>query len=82
MPIDLQTALFQPVGGMGRIGEAFGRELGPLIRYHAKVTEIHQDAQGVSVSYEDTGSPGSKLTAQCGLVPVHHSAVDPCRRSR
>jgi monoamine oxidase len=30
---DMQTALFQPVGGMGRIGEAFGRELGPLIRY-------------------------------------------------
>ncbi len=40
---DMQTALFQPVGGMGRIGEAFGRELGPLIRYNAKVTEIHQD---------------------------------------
>ena len=43
---DFQTALFQPVGGMGRIGEAFGRELGPLIRYNAKVTEIHQDDAG------------------------------------
>lgn len=61
---DFQTALFQPVGGMGRIGEAFGRELGPLIRYHAKVTEIRQDAQGVSVSYEDTDAPGPKLTAR------------------
>jgi monoamine oxidase len=50
---DMQTALFQPVGGMGRIGEAFGRELGPLIRYNAKVTAIAQDASGVSVTYVD-----------------------------
>ena len=61
---DMQTTLFQPVGGMGRVGEAFGRELGPLIRYNARVTDIHQDAQGVTASYEDTGKPGSKLTAR------------------
>jgi len=62
---DMQTALFQPVGGMGRIGEAFGRELGPLIRYNAKVVDIHQDEHGVTVAYEDTQAPGSpqKLTA-------------------
>ena len=46
---DMQTALFQPVGGMGRVGEAFGRELGPLIRYNAKVIDIHQDDSGVTV---------------------------------
>jgi monoamine oxidase len=61
---DMQTALFQPVGGMGRVGEAFGRELGPLIRYNAKVTDIHQDSAGVSVVYEDTHSPGAKLKAR------------------
>ncbi len=61
---DMQTALFQPVGGMGRVGEAFGRELGPLIHYNAKVTEIHQDSEGVSVAYEDTRSPGTKLEAR------------------
>jgi monoamine oxidase len=61
---DMQTALFQPVGGMGRIGEAFGHELGALIRYNARVTDIHQDAQGVTASYEDTGKPGSQLTAR------------------
>ncbi len=53
---DMQTALFQPVGGMGRIGEAFGRELGPLIRYNAKVTRIAQDEGGVSVTYVDSRS--------------------------
>ena len=61
---DMQTALFQPVGGMGRIGEAFGRELGPLIRYNAKVIDIHQDPRGVTVTYEDTLSPGTKLGAK------------------
>jgi len=62
--LDMQTALFQPVGGMGRIGEAFGRELGPLIRYNAKVIDIHQDQQGVTATYEDTQSPGTRLTAK------------------
>jgi monoamine oxidase len=61
---DMQTALFQPVGGMGRIGEAFGRELGSLIRYHARVTAIRQDAQGVTVSFEDTERAGSTATAR------------------
>jgi len=61
---DMQTALFQPVGGMGRIGEAFGRELGPLIRYNAKVTQIRQDDQGVTVTYEDSAAPGTASTAR------------------
>ena len=45
---------FQPVGGMGMVGQAFARELGPLIRYNAKVVDIHQDEHGVSATYEDT----------------------------
>jgi monoamine oxidase len=61
---DMQTALFQPVGGMGRIGEAYGRELGASIRYNSKVIDIHQDDSGVSVTYEDTQSPGTRLKAK------------------
>jgi monoamine oxidase len=57
----MQTALFQPVGGMGKIGEAFARELGPLIRYNAKVTEIHQDTRGVSATFEDTAAHGRQI---------------------
>ena len=60
---DMQSALFQPVGGMGRVGEAFGRELGALIRYDAKVTQIHQDDHGVTVRYEDRNAPGQALSA-------------------
>lgn len=61
---DMQTALFQPVGGMGRIGEAFGRELGSMIQYNAKVTAIKQDDQGVTVHYEDSSKGGAVQTAK------------------
>jgi len=61
---DMQTALFQPVGGMGRIGEAFGRELGPLIRYNAKVTSIAQNDGGVSVTYVDSQTLSDKQTVR------------------
>ena len=64
MKFDMQTSLFQPVGGMGRVGEAFGRELGPLIHYNAKVIDIQQDTHGVTVSYEDTTQPGATLNAR------------------
>ena len=49
--------MFQPVGGMDMIGKAFAREVGGLIRYNAKVTEIQQNDSGVTVSYVDTANP-------------------------
>lgn len=61
---EFQTTLFQPVGGMGHIGEAFGRELGDLIRYNAKVTRIAQDEHGVSAHYEDAAHPGATREAR------------------
>ena len=45
------TTMFQPVGGMDMIAEAFRREVGDLIRFHAKVTAIHQNEHGVTVRY-------------------------------
>jgi monoamine oxidase len=44
---------------MGRIGEAFGRELGSLIRYNAKVVDIHQDDHGVTATFENSNEPES-----------------------
>ncbi|TFG83103.1 MAG: flavin monoamine oxidase family protein [Chromatiales bacterium] len=54
---DKQTTMFQPVGGMGYIGEAFGRELGSLIHYNAKVVDIHQDGHEVIATFEDANKP-------------------------
>jgi monoamine oxidase len=61
---DMQTTMFQPVGGMGMVGQAFGRELGPLIRYNAKVIDIDQNDHGVSVTYEDVSAGSAKQTAK------------------
>lgn len=61
---DMQQSLMQPVGGMGKIGEAFARELGSLVRYQSKVVEIHQDENGVRVNYENTTAPGSRHEAR------------------
>jgi monoamine oxidase len=51
---DYQTTLFQPVGGMDRIAQAFAREVGDLVRLRAKVTAIRQDYAGVSAVWHDT----------------------------
>src|SRR5271170_8199268 len=58
-----QTTMFQPVGGMDMIGKAFGKELGDLIRYDAKVTRIAQGEDGVTVSYVDATAPAAVQVA-------------------
>lgn len=61
---DYQTTMMQPIGGMDAIGKAFVKQIAPdAIRYRAKVTGIAQDEHGVTVSYEDTASPGQVLKA-------------------
>jgi monoamine oxidase len=62
---DMQQTIFQPVGGMGMVGQAFARELAPLIRYNAKVVDIRQDGHGVAATFEDTATPsGGRQTAR------------------
>ena len=72
MEYDMQTSIFQPVGGMGRIGEAFGRELGSIIQYQVKVTDIRQGEKGVVVTYEDLAKGGAqgKATADWCVVTI------------
>ena len=52
---EMQTTMFQPVGGMDQIGKAFARQLEGVIEYDAKVTAIDQDNAGVSVTYQAGG---------------------------
>ncbi len=56
---DFQTTMMQPVGGMGRIGEAFARQIPDRIRYGAKVVAIRQDVTGVSIAFEDLAAGGA-----------------------
>jgi monoamine oxidase len=56
MRYEFQTTMFQPVGGMGQIGQAFKRQVGDLITYNARVTTIRQDPSGATVTYTDTNT--------------------------
>lgn len=61
---EFQNMIFQPVGGMGMIGKAFGRALHGDIHYNAKVTEIKQDKYGVTAVYQDTKKGGAPQFAR------------------
>nr|WP_295113968.1 flavin monoamine oxidase family protein [uncultured Caulobacter sp.] len=54
MGSEMQTTMFQPVGGMDMIGKAFAKQVDGLITYNAKVSKIAQDDKGVVVSWTDT----------------------------
>ncbi len=58
--VEHQATMFQPVGGMDMIAQAFEREVKDLIRYNAKVTAIQQDENGVTVTFEDTNGEGGQ----------------------
>lgn len=56
-----QSAIFQPVGGMDMIAQAFAREVGDLITYNAKVISMLQTDDGVTVRYENAASGGEPV---------------------
>lgn len=60
MNYEMQTTMFQPVGGMDMIGKAFQKQVKQLITHNAKVTKIAQDGAGVTISYQDVGSGAMK----------------------
>jgi monoamine oxidase len=61
---DYQSSIFQPVGGMDMIAQAFQKRVGHLIRFNAKVTEIKQDDSGVTATYVDSKRGGQPMTAR------------------
>ena len=62
--LDMQTTMFQPVGGMDMIGKGFNRQVHDLITLNCKVTAIHQDDRGVTVTYNDMTHGGAVREAQ------------------
>jgi monoamine oxidase len=47
------ATMLQPVGGMGRIGEAFGRRLGGVITYNAEITELRRSGTRARTVWRD-----------------------------
>jgi monoamine oxidase len=74
---EMQSSIFQPKGGMGQIGKAFGKALDPLIKYNCKVIDIHQDAKGVTATYIDsrTGGAPQKATADWCVCTIPASVL-------
>jgi monoamine oxidase len=58
-----QRTIFQPVGGMDQISQAFAKVLGPVIQYNSKVLSIQQSPNKVTVSYVDTVKGGAPRQA-------------------
>lgn len=55
--IDWQATMFQPIGGMDRIGYGFARALPPtMIHYNCPVSEITTSDTGVTVAYTKGGA--------------------------
>jgi monoamine oxidase len=63
------ATMMQPVGGMGRIGQAFGHALGASITYDAEVTELRRVGSAARVVWKDTRT-GSRHTLEAPLVVV------------
>lgn len=63
--IDWQATMFQPVGGMDRIGYGFAKVVGDLITYEAPVKEIVTGANSVTVHYTRHGAPQTATADWC-----------------
>jgi len=72
-----QATMFQPVGGMDRIADAFAKKLGPIVRLGSEVTAIRRTQNGVSVSFTDkrTGAQSAIDAAYC-IVTIPLKVLD------
>ncbi len=66
---DQAATMLQPIGGMGRIGQAFGRALGPVIRYGAEVIELRRTTSGARIVWRD-GSARRTQAIETPLVAI------------
>jgi monoamine oxidase len=63
--IDWQATMFQPIGGMDRIGYGFAKVVGDLITYEAPVSEISTGANSVTVHYTKGGKAQTVTADWC-----------------
>jgi monoamine oxidase len=70
--IDWQATMFQPIGGMDRIGYGFARALPrEMIHYNSPVTEITTSDAGVTIAYTKGGAPQTLSADFCiCTVPI------------
>jgi monoamine oxidase len=52
----MAATMLQPVGGMGRIGQAFGHALRGVITYEAVVTQLRRTEAGARIAWKHAGT--------------------------
>lgn len=55
---ELQTTMFQAVGGMDKIAQALRQKVNPMLKLNSEVTSIQNLPEGVKITYKD--AQGSK----------------------
>jgi monoamine oxidase len=66
---DQAATMMQPIGGMGRIGQAFGSRLRGLIRYDTEVRALRRSGDGARIVWRDVRSVREQAI-QASLVVV------------
>ncbi|HEY6432650.1 MAG TPA: FAD-dependent oxidoreductase [Acetobacteraceae bacterium] len=67
---DMAATMVQPVGGMGRIGEAFGRRLHRRIRFGAEITELRRTGSGAQIVWRDARGARHSLATRLLVITV------------
>ena len=76
----MAPTMLQPVGGMGRIGQAFGHELREVITYQAVVTKLRRTDTGVRVTWTYGGGE-HQTDAPLVVVAVRSRPLAPSMRT-
>jgi monoamine oxidase len=72
----MAATMLQPVGGMGRIGQAFGRALAGVITYEAVVTRLRRTETGVCITWKHAGTGAEhQIDAPFTVVTIPFSAL-------
>ena len=68
--LDQNPTLFQPIGGMDAIVDAFEERVGHLIQYRSPVEEIRQTSGGAQIIYSRDGRPPQALDADFAICTI------------
>jgi monoamine oxidase len=72
----MAATMMQPVGGMGRIGQAFGLRLRDVITYQAVVTRLQRTEAGARITWKHAGTGAERqIDTPCIVVTVPFSAL-------
>jgi monoamine oxidase len=72
----MAAPMLQPVGGMGRIGQVFGRALPGVITYQAVVTQLRRTETGAHIAWKHAGTSAEhRIDAPFVVVTVPFPAL-------